>query len=330
MHESNSFLGKAFRLVALLLAVSLVHTIAFPIGAALGERVQRFNFDGGKATTADSRAPNTAVSKIEETAQNSSQSPAESAKLLLIVLAVSLLNASVLVLVLKQTRSSWLGTTAILSLSFFACMTFFSQTEVFFFIKNPWPILKLTLTMGAVVSLSTSAFAALFRVSRSADSQAEVHSPAWISLRSMSLVPLYAVLYLTFGYFVAWQSESVREFYSGSNQLLGFWEHMSSPATTQRVLPLQLVRGFLWSMLFVFMGRNLVGHPRTIAIAVALAAAVWMNAQLLLPNPYMPNDVRMIHLIETASSNLIFGYIGMLILLRRDAVKIDETDLARD
>jgi hypothetical protein len=35
--------------------------------------------------------------------------------------------------------------------------------------------------------------------------------------------------------------------------------------------------------------------------------AVLMNAQLLLHNTYLPEAVRMTHLIETASSNFIFG-----------------------
>jgi hypothetical protein len=34
-----------------------------------------------------------------------------------------------------------------------------------------------------------------------------------------------------------------------------------------------------------------------------------MNTQLLLPNPLMPYEVRMTHLLETASSNFIFGFV---------------------
>jgi hypothetical protein len=45
-----------------------------------------------------------------------------------------------------------------------------------------------------------------------------------------------------------------------------------------------------------------------------------MTAPLLLPNPYMPEPVRMAHLVETASSNFIFGvFIGWL-LMQRHAV----------
>jgi len=32
-----------------------------------------------------------------------------------------------------------------------------------------------------------------------------------------------------------------------------------------------------------------------------------MSAGLLMPNPYMPYDVRMAHLLETGSSDFLFG-----------------------
>ena len=38
------------------------------------------------------------------------------------------------------------------------------------------------------------------------------------------------------------------------------------------------------------------------------AFSVWL-VMLLAPNPYMPESVRMSHLVETASSNFVFGCI---------------------
>lgn len=49
------------------------------------------------------------------------------------------------------------------------------------------------------------------------------------------------------------------------------------------------------------------GRWQETALALGLLFAVLMNTQLLLPNPYMPETVRMTHLIETASSNFFFG-----------------------
>jgi hypothetical protein len=47
---------------------------------------------------------------------------------------------------------------------------------------------------------------------------------------------------------------------------------------------------------------------------VAVLFAV-MTSQLLLPNPLMPDEVRMVHLVETATSNFLFGWLVVLILL---------------
>jgi hypothetical protein len=39
-----------------------------------------------------------------------------------------------------------------------------------------------------------------------------------------------------------------------------------------------------------------------------------MTSQLLLPNPLMPAEVRMAHLLETSTSNFLFGWLVVLIL----------------
>ena len=52
-------------------------------------------------------------------------------------------------------------------------------------------------------------------------------------------------------------------------------------------------------------------------LAVALLFSVVMNSQLLLPNAFMPREVRMAHLVETASSNFLFGWLIVLVLRGR-------------
>jgi hypothetical protein len=51
-------------------------------------------------------------------------------------------------------------------------------------------------------------------------------------------------------------------------------------------------------------------------LAVALLFSVVMTSPLLIPNPYMPREVRMVHLLETASSNFLFGWIIVLVLCK--------------
>lgn len=52
------------------------------------------------------------------------------------------------------------------------------------------------------------------------------------------------------------------------------------------------------------------------AVLVGLLFALLMNAAHILPNPYMPRVVSMTHLLETATSNFIFGFVTTLLLSR--------------
>jgi len=75
--------------------------------------------------------------------------------------------------------------------------------------------------------------------------------------------------------------------------------------------------------------RMMKGHWWEAGLAVGLLFAVLMNSQLLLPNPYMPEAVRLTHLAETASSNFIFGWLIVLLLNRhhsslRELFKLSE------
>jgi hypothetical protein len=68
---------------------------------------------------------------------------------------------------------------------------------------------------------------------------------------------------------------------------------------------------------------NAEGEMPETALAIGLLFGVVMNTPLLLPNPYMPEPVRMAHLVETASSNFIFGVlIGWLLTERHSFAKV--------
>jgi hypothetical protein len=49
-------------------------------------------------------------------------------------------------------------------------------------------------------------------------------------------------------------------------------------------------------------------------LILGLLFTVLGSAQLLIPNPYMPEPVRMAHLLETAVSDFIWGVIIAMIL----------------
>jgi hypothetical protein len=117
----------------------------------------------------------------------------------------------------------------------------------------------------------------------------------------------YAVLYFVFGHFVAWRSAAVRAYYQGTDAG-SFFRQMGVTVRTTPWLPLaQVARGAMWTLLGLAVVRSMHGSRRERALAVGALFAVVMNASLLLPNPYMPYEVRMVHLVETASSNFLFG-----------------------
>ncbi|HQQ96660.1 MAG TPA: hypothetical protein PLX35_05325 [Cyclobacteriaceae bacterium] len=122
------------------------------------------------------------------------------------------------------------------------------------------------------------------------------------------LVLLYVVIYFVFGYYVAWQFDALRIFYSGSATKAGFIEVLRHTAeTTPGLFPLQLLRGLLYAMMGVMLLRQLNGSYSEKLIAITLLYALLPSILLILSNPFMPPDVRMGHLIELTISNGLFG-----------------------
>lgn len=126
----------------------------------------------------------------------------------------------------------------------------------------------------------------------------------------------YPLIYFTFGYFIAWQSPAIREYYSGSVALASFWDIMKVNMFESNLYLFQIFRsalwlGFGWIMLTGFNASKQAGM-----VALGLLFAVLMNSQLLIPNNIMPNDVRLVHAIETASSNFIWGALVVYGLIR--------------
>jgi hypothetical protein len=134
----------------------------------------------------------------------------------------------------------------------------------------------------------------------------------WV--RKLSLIVItYLVIYFTFGYFIAWKNADVRAYYGGSDPGSFLAQMIGVVRDTPLLLPLQVVRAILWAAIAVPVIRMMKGHLWEIGLAVALLFAV-MSSQLLLPNPLMPQEVRMVHLLETATSNFLFGWLIVLVL----------------
>lgn len=125
----------------------------------------------------------------------------------------------------------------------------------------------------------------------------------------------YVLIYFLFGYFIAWQSEAVREYYSGSTAILPFHIHMWDVLTSNPGLILfQFIRGLVWGGLAVLIARSISANWGTKAVITGLIFGVMLAGGLLIPNPFMPEPVRWAHLWETSSSNFVLGILCIYIL----------------
>src|SRR5882724_9286317 len=240
---------------------------------------------------------------------------------LVALLAVSLLNTLVLGYVI--IRSRWAGWKLVLAIFFvfYGVMTVMPQIETAFFLTRlPPGMLPRLFLSGAIIAALVSSLAVLILGKRRSNptesnrhSRLDMPVGEWVGKLSL-IVIAYLVIYFTFGYFIAWKSAAVRAYYGGSDPGSFLAQMRSVVRDTPLLLPLQVVRAILWTAIAVPVIRMMKGQWWEAGLAVGLLVAVVMNSQLLLPNPLMPQEVRMVHLLETATSNFLFGWLMVLIL----------------
>jgi hypothetical protein len=243
---------------------------------------------------------------------------AETGAIMTGVLVLSFLNTSVLSFIISRSRYRGWKLVLAIAVVLYGVMTVLPQLETAFFVKLPSGMLAGLFLFGAVFAIVFSIFAVIILGKlKSApiinESRLEMPARQWL-VRVCITVLVYLVLYFTFGYFIAWKSEAVRAYYGGNDpgsflaQIRNVWRD------TPLLFPLQVVRALLWTSIAVLVIQIMKGRWWEAGLAVALLFSV-MSAQLLLPNPFMPAEVRMVHLLETSTSNFIFGWLVVLVLL---------------
>jgi hypothetical protein len=196
-----------------------------------------------------------------------------------------------------------------------------SQIETAFFVTHlPPGMLPRLFLSGALMAAVFAPLAVLIlgkarshSKENSRQLRLKMSARAWIAKLSL-IVIAYLLLYFTFGYFIAWRSAAVRAYYGGHDPGSFVAQMRSVLRDTPWLLPLQVVRALLWTAIAIPVIRMMQGEWWEAGLAVALLFTVVMNSQILLPNPFMPPEVRMVHLIETATSNFLFGWLLVFIL----------------
>jgi hypothetical protein len=246
--------------------------------------------------------------------QSKSQAPNQAGSAAAALVAVCFLNTIVLTYIILRSRWAGWRLVATVFVVFYGVTTLMSQIESAVFVTRlPAGTLPRLFLMGGLIAAPFSVLAVLILGKKGADPantapNARLVMPAGEWVWKLTVIAVaYLILYFTFGYFIAWRNPAVREYYGGIDPGSFFAQMGTVLRDTPWLIPFQILRAMLWTALALPVIRMMKGPWQETALVIALVFAVVMNAQLLLPNPYMPEAVRMAHLAETASSNFIFG-----------------------
>jgi len=125
---------------------------------------------------------------------------------------------------------------------------------------------------------------------------------------------------MLFGYFVAWQFEELRLFYSGSAEKISFWGQIANNIKTSPIIfPFQILRGILFGIAIIPIRRMI--HKKSVFIISVCLIYLCTAIVLIIPNALFPDMVRIAHLIEMSSSMLLFGIIVGNILWNKESIK---------
>lgn len=238
----------------------------------------------------------------------------ESANLLARVFLVCAVNATLLTWTLLRSAASGGRLVLLVVALYFGIGAFMTQNETLYFnsaLDVPAAVVNGHLAASFVTALLFAAGIGRWIVRRR--SRDRTPDLAIVSEgRGWKIAVLaclfYPALYFLFGYFVLWQNDAARQLYQGSSELLPAWQHLAGIFRDDPWLyPWQCLRGLVWVGLALLVVRDSTAGRAETAVLVGLLFALLMNMQHLIPNPFMPPEVRLWHFLETASSNFLLG-----------------------
>ena len=130
-------------------------------------------------------------------------------------------------------------------------------------------------------------------------------------------VIIWPLIYFLAGYLIAWQFSEIRQYYSGTTEMDSFLSMMKANFASGLYF-FQILRGVLWVLIALLVLAATRGSWIRKGIILGLLLAVLGSSQLLLPNPIMPEAVRMGHLLETAPSSFVWGVVLAWVLGREE------------
>jgi hypothetical protein len=160
---------------------------------------------------------------------------------------------------------------------------------------------------SAIFVLLVTLFVGGFSRKSRAESKFTVHADQFLKA-GVWLAAAYFVLYILFGYYVAWQSQVLRAFYGGPADLNSFADQILKTLMSKPEMPFfQFARGFVWIACLIPLFKSFTGGRAELVVLSALALALLPTAQLAFANPLMPAEVSLYHFWEVSISTGIFG-----------------------
>ncbi|MFB0515449.1 MAG: hypothetical protein ACETWG_02450 [Candidatus Neomarinimicrobiota bacterium] len=220
-------------------------------------------------------------------------------------------------------RSRWGGWRLVLTILvvYYGIVTFLSQIETLVFLKYlvdivPAEMVPKFFMHGLIVAVVFAPLAVLVHGKIKGAAEAQEPNPRlvmpwtqWL-WKVLLVAVVYVVIYVAFGalVFMPLAGAAYEEYYAG----------LQMPSW---ILPFQVLRGLLWIGVALPVIRMMKGAWWEAGLAVALLFSVLMSGTLLLPNEFMPAEIRRAHFVEVSSSNFLFGWIVVWVFHRRHGLR---------
>jgi len=149
-----------------------------------------------------------------------------------------------------------------------------------------------------------------------ANDRLQMPTTEWIWKLAAAAI-FYVIVYFTFGYYIAWRTPTLPEFYGGTDPGTFSGQLASVAREAPWLYPFQFLRGLIWAGIGCLLLRMHKGRALEAALATGLTFTIVMSAPLLFPNPFMPPAIARAHSIELASSNFVYGTLLSALMLWR-------------
>lgn len=305
--------------VALLVVVTLV---LFAVSAGVSG-MAKAPAPTGRTQAADAASPppaatGEAVREPGEAGQGAVRPQPEPGLLVALLALCVLISLAVTPTVLRARRGGWRLAVA-LAVLVYGEMTVLSQLETVVYLQHVTREFLTSIFVFGALFAATFAVAAVLILGRArsgATAGAPPWSPGWPGWlwRIAVVAVLHVATYYTAGYYLAWKNPAVRQYYGGTDPGSFLLQLKSIAVGTPWMFPYQLAQGVLWALLVVLLVRMLAGSRLQVAVIAAFFLGVIGPCMLLLPNPVMPETVRVTHLVETIVSRVVFGFVAVWLL----------------